>query len=188
MTYFATSDKQTETSTPSKNVILSMTVDDYWIRVFKCVSTRWWGGETSVMTSGYFYTTHICSALTFEIRSDNFKWEIEIVKFQFCKIFPPSLLWLLPSSLMLNVPLKRKKTKQKQKDLFFKPLFGTWLKHLWNQLQPQILHTWIWIICHYSLQILSGSVRVGWGPLGVFRSGHSATFRVVPEPLLQCCV
>lgn len=117
-------------------------------------------------------------------------WNCKILKLYF-KIFPPlqpSLLWLLPSSLMLNVPLKRKKTKQKQKDLFFKPLFGTWLKHLWNQLQPQILHTWIWIICHYSLQILSGSVRVGWGPLGVFRSGHSATFRVVPEPLLQCCV
>lgn len=57
-------DRQVNTSTCLAEVSLSMTVDDYWIRVFKCVSTQWWEGETSAMTSGYFHTAHICSALT----------------------------------------------------------------------------------------------------------------------------
>lgn len=169
MTYFATSDKQTETSTPSKNVILSMTVDDYWIRVFKCVSTRWWGGETSVMTSGYFYTTHICSALTFEIRSDNFKWEIEIIKFQFCKIFPPLLLWLLPSSLMLNVPLKRKKNKTKTKGSFFQAF-------VWNLVEAPLESITATNFAHLDLDNLplfsADPLRVcqGWmGPLRRFQ-------------------
>lgn len=45
-------------------ILWMIRVDDYWISVFMCVLAQWWGGETSAMTSGYFYTTHICSALT----------------------------------------------------------------------------------------------------------------------------
>lgn len=76
------------------------------------------------------HNPHLFSSVL-KMGSDNFKWEIS----WFSKIFPSitAILWLLPSYLMINVPLKRKK----QKDLFFQALclvlgwstFGTNYSH-----------------------------------------------------------
>lgn len=178
MNYFACSQTNRQTDQRQQKNITSVgeailwmiRVDDYWIRVFKCVWAQWWGGETSAMTSGYFYTTYICSALTSKshLTISNGRL-VSLLKYflNYSPVMTPSIFFAAKYSIK----------KEKPKRSFIQAVclvlgwstFGTNYSH--KLCTPGIEDNLPFFFTD-PVQVLS----VGSGPFGISRSGHLTTF------------